>query len=208
MKASEKYGYNCELNNFISLCKVIAKNIAENNRESAIKEMHRLCHLFRQATVVDYKNEVNIDDVYNWKVTSTKTLIEVKKDFNVAKKQITAFIEEYYKFGEFNIIKEVFKLPYWCVNWDYYNSDGFRFIKACKEANKLFDNNRDEEVTKYYEEEGKAEYGFEIIFYSSYNGGRVRAGFRNKEDALYWDYFGDAHFEESNGLYWAEQPAY
>lgn len=202
---------SCDLSNFRSTCHLIQKKLESNELERATDEMYCLTSLFEDATDVNYsKYRINTGSVYDRKfkipqsdLMDSKSIIE--NDFNRAKEQIETFICQNYKSGNFEITKEVLELPYWCIDWHWYNETNRRFIDACREANKLVGYNGDEESTKYYEED-KEIWNFEEIFCSHYNGGRVRASFKNIEDCLQWSYHGEAIKED--GLYWAEEPAY
>lgn len=207
-------GYlSCDLSNFRGVCVNIKKALELNQLERATDEMCCLTRLFDGVTDVDYsKYRIETGSVYDrrFKVPQSddkdsKTIIQ--DDFDKAREEIETFICQNYKDGAFEITKEVlFELPYWCVDWGYYNRTNRRFIDACKIANDLVGYKGDEESTEYYAED-KERWGFEEIFCSHYNGGRVRAGFKDLGDALVWSYHHDAT-KEDDGLYWAEQPCY
>ena len=194
------------LNNFKVTCDRIQQALTLNELEKATDEMCTLINIFKGATDINYNQyRINTGSVYDRKFKAPHKS-RIKNDFNQAKNEIESFICKNYRCGAFKITKEVlFELPYWCVNWDYYNSTNRRFIDACKVANKLVGFNGDEESSKYYAED-KEVWNFEEIFYSHYNGGRIRASFKNIDDCLQWSYHKEANKED--GLYWAEEPAY
>ena len=203
----------CDLSNFKGICEVLDKELAKEDTDLklCVDYMRSLTSLYNDACTLDYSKFADTTNVYDIKftiptskTTDSKTIIQ--KDFEFTKEQIESVFIEKFVDGHFKITKEILEdLPYWCVDWDYYNRSNRRFIDACREANKLVGYTGDEESTQYYNED-KDRYNFEEIFCSHYNGGRVRASFKNIEDALIWSYHHDA--EEEDGLYWAEQPCY
>ena len=199
-------GYvSCDLSNFRICCKRIQESLDANDLERATDEMCSFTSIFRGVSDIDYKQyKIDTGSVYDRRFNAP-TFDVIQNDFNDAKTQIETFICQNYKSGNFEITKEVLELPYWCVDWHWYNETNRRFIDACRVANELVGYNGDEESTKNYEE-GKERWNFEEIFCSHYNGGRVRASFKNIEDCLQWSFHCEAN--EEDGLYWAEQPCY
>lgn len=203
----------CDLSNFQGICKRLEEELSKDNPnlEQCVDDMRSLTGLYKEATTLNYRKFADTTNVYDIRFTiptseflDSKTII--KKDFEVTKRQIESFFIVNFVDGDFEITKEIlFRLPYWCVDWSYYNRKNRRFIDACKVANNLIGYKGDDETSKYYEED-KERFGFEEIFCSHYNGGRVRASFKNMDDCLLWSYHGEAN--EEDGLYWAEQPMY
>ena len=185
----------CSVSNFIGLCNLIEKALKVADLETAIDEMHRLTHLYAYATSVKE---------YKWARDGEEFNLA---DYKTAKTEIETYFCNNFVTGKFEITEDILNRHWDMVDWDgYYNQTNRRFIDACKKANQIIGYTGDEESTKHYTED-KERFGFEEIFYSHYNGGRLRASFRNEDDALLWGFHGDAHLED-DGLYWAEQPAY
>lgn len=202
----------CDLSNFRIICNRLENELAkeDTNLEKCVDEMRCLTGIYSDATTLDYSKYADTSNVYDIKFTiptsefvDSKTII--KNDFEYTKNELESFFIANFVDGAFEITKEVLKLPFWCVDWSYYDSNNRRFIDACRTANQLVGYNGDEESTKYYAE-GKERHKFEEIYCSHYNGGRVRASFKNIEDCLQWSFHHEAN--EEDGLFWAEQPCY
>ena len=203
----------CDLSNFKGMCERLEKELSKDNPnlEQCVDDMRSLTGIYEEATTLDYGQFADTTNVYDIKFTiptskylDSKTII--KNDFEFTKNEIESFFIANFVDGGFEITKRVlFELPFWCVDWDFYNRKNRRFIDACKSANELVGYKGDDETSQYYEED-KERYGFEEIFCSHYNGGRVRASFKDEGDCLQWSYHHEAN--EEDGLYWAEQPMY
>ena len=205
----------CDLSNFQGICRRIENELAKENTDLQLcmDDMSSLTSIYEQGTVINYsKYRINTDSVYNrvFRLPHSDNCTAkeiITNDFKIAKNQIESFFIEFFCDGAFEITKErLFLLPYWCVDWSWYNDKSRRFIDACKVANNIVGYTGDQESSEYYYKEGKKRYGFEEIFYSHYNGGRIRASFKDIEKCLQWSYHHEAN--EEDGLYWAEQPCY
>ena len=185
----------CSVSNFVGLCNQIEKALEIGNVETAIDEMHRLTHLYAYATSIKE---------YGWAKDGEEFNLT---DYLIAKTEIEVYFCENFVTGKFEITEDILNRHWDMVDWDgYYNKTSRRFIDACKVANKIVGFTGDKESSEYYTED-KERWNFEEIFCSHYNGGRVRASFKDLGDALLWSYHQDAQLE-SDGLYWAEQPCY
>lgn len=189
----------CSVSNFLHFCKRIPESIQSKNKKEAIREMSHMTHLYGYATNIRYSEEISlIADI---------SLQAIECDFNIAKKEIEAYFCENFVTGDFEITQEILEKHWDMVDWDaYHNTTNRNFIDACKKANEIVGYTKDDEISKYYAEDGKDRWNFEEIFYSSYNGGRVRASFKDEMDCLLWGYHHEAI--EEDGLYWSETPAY
>ena len=190
--------YLCEsLSNFLGLCRQIKKALKDADFKTATDEMHRLTHLYQYATHIRY----------DWAKDGqrfNRNFIEA--DFQVAKEEIEEYFCNNFVTGNFEITIDILNKHWDMVDWDaYYNESNRRFIDACKKANEIVGYTGDKECSEYYAED-KKRFGFEEIFYSHYNGGRVRASFKNETDCLLWSFHSEAIKED--GLFWGEQPAY
>ncbi len=207
----------CDLSNFKNICTRIEEELAKEDTDLQVcmDEMCSLTGIYEEGTVIDYsKYRINTGSVYDrkFRIPSAPHLDSkeiIKSDFKIAKHQIESFFIEFFCDGAFEITKErLFMLPYWCVDWYWYDNQSRRFIDACKKANKLIGCKKDQEMSEYYAEESEQKrWKFEEIYYSDYNGGRVRASFKNEDDCMMWGYHHEAILED-DGLYWADTPAY
>lgn len=206
LKKYHTYGVSgvCSISNFFIYCKNIEKAIKLENKKEAVEDMTHMTHLYKYATKIRYSKEILL--------VADISLEAVKCDFDIAKSDIEKYFCENFVTGDFEITQEVLNKHWDMVDWDaYHNKNSRRFINAIKKANKVVNYNKDDEISaKYYGEQSEKErWNFEEIFYSTYNGGRVIASFKNLDDAIKWAYPSDLSLDkESDGLYWAEQPAY
>lgn len=136
-------GYmTCDLSNFKNICRRIEEelNKASTDLEICVDEMCSLTSIYRDATDVDYsKYRINTGNVYDRKFeiptsnrVDSKTL--VTNDFNRAKSQIEAFFIDNFHDGDFKVTKRVLELPYWCIDWEYYNRNPNRFVEICRKT--------------------------------------------------------------------------
>lgn len=166
-------GYlSCDLSNFKIGCKRVQEALNNNNLEQAVDEMYCLTGLFKQATSINYEHyRIDTGNPYDRKFKvpksddiDSKTLIQ--NDFKHAKKQIQSFIEKYYCFGEFEVTEVVLNLPYWCVDWDFYNDNRERFVDICRKTDAKFGLGKARiNVDKAYREE----YNALDVYFSRYN---------------------------------------
>ena len=189
----------CEISNFEICQKRIISAIKNQDIDEAIDEMASLTALYDYATDIKYTKEM--------KSVVRMSIEAISMDFTVAKLQIEEYFCNNYITGHFDINRKVLETNPFMVDWDaYWNKTSARFIQGCKLANDVIGFTKDSEMSKYYEED-RNEWNFKDIFYSTYNGGRITASFEKEEDAIAWNYYGDAN-KESDGLWWSEQPAY
>ena len=189
----------CEISNFEIFEDRIISAIKNNDAETIIDEMASMTSIYEYATSIRYTKEMK--NVVKMSIQAMAT------DFTVAKLEIESYFCKNFITGDFEITKDVLQRHFDVVDWDaYWNASSSNFIKGCKIANKIVGYTKDDEMTEYYKEDVDRHH-FKDIYYSSYNGGRVTASFERCEDAITWNYFGDAT-EEADGLWWSEQPAY
>lgn len=195
----------CSVSNFLIFCRKFAQAIESENKEEAVKELADMTLLYRYATSIQYKyykDAISVDNI---------SIEEIKRDFESARKEIEEYFCKNFITGDFEITEDILKRHWDMVDWDaYHNTTNRRFIDACKEANKIVGWKKDDEISAtYWEDEqyDKRYKSMQEIFYSSYNGGRVRASFTDASDCILWGFHREANLE-SDGLYWAEQPAY
>lgn len=198
-----KYGVSgcCSVSNFLGLCKNFARAMLEEDKEKAIAELSSMTHLYRYATNVKYSKEILL--------VANPSFEAIKCDFHIAKAEIEEYFCKNFVTGNFEITADVLNKHWDMVDWDaYHNKTNRNFIDACKKANQIVGYKKDDEISANYAEASEKErWNFEEIFYSSYNGGRVRASFKSIEDCLRWSYHCEANLED-DGLYWGEEPAY
>lgn len=201
-----KYGVSgcCSVSNFLIFCRRFAQAIESENKEEAVKELADMTHLYRYATSVRYRYYEGAISVENVSIE------EIHKDFESARKEIEEYFCKNFVTGDFEITEDVLKRHWDMVDWDaYYNETNRNFIDACKKANKVVGWKKDNEISAIYWEDKQNDDRYKSmqeIFYSTYNGGRVRASFTDEWECLDWSYHKEANLED--GLYWAEQPAY
>lgn len=192
----------CSVSNFLIFCRKFAQAIESENKEEAVKELSHMTHIYRYATDIRYSEEILF--------VADMSLEAIKTDFEIAKADIEKYFCKNFVTGDFEITEDVLEKHWDMVDWDaYHNATNRRFIDACKEANKIVGWKKDDEISATYwedEQDAKRYKSMKEIFYSDYNGGRVRASFSDEWECLDWSYHKEANFE--NGLYWAEQPAY
>lgn len=208
----ENGGYlSCDLSNFKNICKKIQESLDDNNLEIAVDNMSSLTTIFNDATNVDYrKYRIDTGSVYERKFkipksdfVDSKTLI--KNDFDYARCQIKSFIEQNYKSGEFFVSKKVLKLPFWCVDWRYYNDKTERFVKICRKVDEKFNLDK---ANKDYELAYRNEYNALDVYFSRYNQ-RCYLKFASISDAkravgeLPTEY---GEYNEEDGTIWVDVP--
>lgn len=205
-------GYlSCDLSNFESCCNRIQQSLDGIDLEAAVDNMCALTSIFKEATNINYnKYRIKTKTVYERKFiiptsefVDSKTLIQ--NDFDYARNQIKSFIEQNYKSGEFFVSKKVLKLPYWCVDWRYYNQYTERFVKICRKVDEEFGLDK---TNKNYESTYRNEYNALDVYFSRYNQ-RCYLKFASISDAkkavgdLPTEY---GEYNEENGTIWVDVP--
>ena len=202
LEKHHKYGVSgcCSVSNFFIFCRKFADAILEENKEKAIEELSSMTHIYQYATNVKYSKRILL--------VANPSLEAIKCDFHIAKAEIEEYFCKNFVTGNFEITADILNKHWDMVDWDaYHNKTNRNFIDACKKANEIVGCTKDDEISHNYAKDGKDRWNFEEIFYSSYNGGRVRASFKKIEDCLQWSYHHEANLDK-DGLYWAEEPAY
>lgn len=203
-------GLLCDsLRNFKLLCEGIPTSIEENKLTTAIDQMRSLTGIYKPVPRLNYDIYRINDDYYNLKYRIPKapnmdSKEIIMNDFIYTKLQIETFFKRNFVDGEFKVTKNILTLPYWCVDWDWYNKTNERFVKICREVDKLVGNKHGEELRKIYMDDDR--YKFVDLYAADYNG-RVYAKFKTVEDAMAWaePYYWIS--EEENGV-WANLPYY